>query len=749
MALLLAIAVWALGAGGPRRAAVLAATLAGVAWSALAVGFWRGQGPSGPSIVTIEGVVTDFPRRFVNSVRIDLALDASSTGGAITAEPSARGVVRVSCYRCRHRFTIGSRWRLRVRLRPLTGLANPGGFDYERWAFQRRIVARGSLIDDAVNVRIADPGRHPLSPYWRQRVRDFHLERLQPGAGSAIVSAITLGDRARLGDETREIFSRTGTRHLVAISGLHVGMVFLVFFAVGNLAVRLVPPLVARRPARKLAAVLALPPTLYYAWFAGLSLPTLRAAAMLVVFYLAYLLDRRMLDWYSFAVALLAVILIDPLAPLSSGFWLSFGAVAAIVHHHRVGAPSAMPGSRIGRKLVGWGRLQLAVSKVMIPASLVGFGVLSPVSVPANLVAIPFFSMVVVPPALAGTAAVLAGADPLAAALLGVSVTAAEFMQSMLQWAQSIPGAWFAPVGPVAVALVLAAVTLTGFRGGIRRRLAAVIALSVLAGGTGAPRPSPGSFELMVLDVGQGLAAVVRTRHHALVYDAGIRLSPGYDMGRMAVLPYLRHLGASRVDRVVQSHGDRDHAGGIASVLADHPQALFMSSERGRSGPGIPCVAGMAWHWDGVRFEVLSPSDISRRRHNNRSCVLHISGRFGAALLPGDIEDPAERHLVARFGDALRAEVLVVPHHGSATSTTNRLLALVEPVIAVVPRGRSNPFGHPAPEVVERLTKSGTRVFDTAVHGAVRVSVNAAGIDATPFRGLHRRPWSRAPVPLR
>lgn len=744
---------------GTRMPLILAGVGAGLIWVALVAGWWldrRLDADGGRAEAVVVGEVASFPRRDGNLTRFDLAVDAVSTAGA-DASPAdvSHGLVRVNCYRCNLQVRPGETWRLRLRLKGIHGLANPGLFDYERWAFQRRMVASGSLVEGEDNRRLAAAEVHPLSASYRDRLHDFLGRVLDAKSGVGIIRAITLGVRHDITPEAWRIFQRTGTGHLVAISGLHVSLVFGFVCAVASLAARAFPPLLLRFPAQRVAAVAALPAALYYAWLAGLSLPTQRAVIMLCVFFAAFVLGRRVMGWHTFLMALFAVVVVDPLAPLSYGFWLSFGAVAAIVvyagyrrRRHDAAAVDAADRSRLSlrvRTMLGdWVGVQVAVSAVMLPMGVLFFGQLALASPLANLFAIPYFGLAVVPPALAGVLAWMLELDAIAGWLLRLAGAGAQTMQSVLGYVADWPlvsvDVDLVDGVRVLAAALLAAAWRRPWRGG-----AAAVCLC-LAIATGRPwAVGHGEFRLIVLDVGQGLAAIVQTREHALQFDAGVRYSTSYDMGNMVVNPSMDARRIDELERLVVSHGDNDHAGGARAVLEAHPEALLVSSEPLPGHNAVPCLAGTRWTRDGVSFEFLSPDDFGPRRENDRSCVLMIASPYGRALVTGDIEARAERKLVSTMSERLAADVLVIPHHGSRTSSTASFLDAVAPTVSIISRSLTNSFGHPHPDVIARLRRRGTGIFDTALDGAVEVHVAARGISVAAHRRESRPIWRSLP----
>jgi competence protein ComEC len=744
--------------------AVIMGFAVGVVYSAACASYWlehRLESGEDALETTIEGEVISFPRHSYPVTRIEIALrHPLSTALPETAPdrlPLVYGTVRLNCYDCTYTFAPGQVWRIKARLRGIHGLANPGLFDYEQWAFQRRLVASGTVLKDPANAMLEEPSGIFLSPALRSAFDGFLAQSIASNEGYGIIRAITLGVRDDIQPEDWHVFRRTGTGHLVAISGLHVGLVFAFMFAVANIVVRLAPPLLKHIAAQRLAAIAALPPTLFYAWLAGFTLPTQRASIMLVVFYLAFLLGRRVMGWHTFLVALALVLVVDPMASLSSGFWLSFGAVAAIVWyagHVRDNALKQEPEpSSLWQKilfksrgvLLAWVGIQCAVSVVVVPLAGIFFGQLALASPLVNLIAIPYFSIAVVPAALLGVLTWLGGAGDISAWLLSLSANSVSIMQSALFWVSSIDMVSFDSSGVDVARLVLVILLIAGMTVRGRSTPAAAVALALLISLTKPPSRPEGWFRLTVLDVGQGLASVVKTSNQTLVFDTGTRFGPSFDMGEMVVNPFLERSGYGSVDVLVISHGDRDHAGGREAVERAHPSVFVFSSERGRRGPGFPCVDGVRWFADGVGFEFLSPEHVSERRHNNRSCVLRVWSRFGQALLPGDLEVEGERRLVREHRERLKSDVLVVPHHGSRTSSSQTFLAVVDPALAIIPRGLTNSFGHPHETVSARLEYSGIETFDTAYDGAVSVSFDAEGLHEEAFRRLSKPLWRSLP----
>jgi len=440
------------------------------------------------------------------------------------------------------------------------------------------------------------------------------------------------------------------------------------------------------------------------------------------------------------AAALLVVTVLDPWAPLAPGFWLSFGAVA-LISHVSVGRLRP-PGWALA-----WGRTQWAVTLGLVPLLVAMFQQVSLVSPVANAFAIPVISLLVVPAALAGSVPPLDFMLHLAHGAMAVTMACLQWLATApaAVWQQHAPAPW-------SVALALAGIAWLLLPRGFPARWVGGLALLPLFLSL-PPAPAPGAVRMAVLDVGQGLAVVIRTHERALVYDAGPAYAPQADGGSRIVVPYLRATGVRRLDGMIVSHEDSDHAGGAASVLAAMPVGWLASSLPPAHGlqalapASMPCLAGQRWEWDGVRFEFLHPRaghEALRLKANDRGCVLRVEAGGTRVLLAGDVEARSEREMLAR-NEPLRAEILIAPHHGSITSSTPAFAAAVRPAVTVFSAGYRNRFGHPRGEVVERYRALGSRILRSDRHGAVEVEFGPGAWKLTLERERRRRYWQDPP----
>ena len=661
----------------------------------------------------------------------------------------------------------GQRWRLPVRLRRPHGAMNPDGFDAELWLFDQDLRATGAVRG---NGALLDAGWAPIENA-RQWVRDRLLldTDARPGGAAAAgaLAALAVGDQAAIAGPGWEVFRNTGVAHLMSISGLHITMLgWLGGAAVGALwrrserAALWLPTPVAGRWGGVGAAWL-------YALLAGWGVPAQRTVLMLAA---TALLRGAGLNWPASLVALVAMVpvtLLDPWALLQPGFWLSFAAVGLLmvseparrIAGERAAAPQAGAGpeartgvallpvlASVGASLRGGLRAQVVASIGLAPLTLVAFQQVSLVGLAANLVAEPWVTLVVTPLTLLGIALPLLW--PLAALALKPLLW---FLAWLARWPLASVHVATAPDWALAAGLAGGALLMLPLPWRVRG-LGTTLLLPLLW--PFVARPADGRFELVAADVGQGTAVLVRTHAHLLLFDTGPRFGEDNDAGRRMLLPLMQARSEPGVDVLVLSHADADHVGGAQSIIDRMPVGARRSSLapgnplRANALPHTACRAGQGWRWDGVRFDILHPFASDYRpgaKTNALSCVLRVVDTDGVgALLTGDVEAPGEARLVARAQSApadptatLRSDILIVPHHGSHTSSTDAFLDAVHPRVAVVQVGYRSRYGHPAPEVVARYRAHGIPVVRSDHCGAW---LWVAG-QARCTRTLRRRYW--------
>ena len=732
--------------------------------------------------IAVTGMVVAMPQRSDDAVRFRLRIDSAQLNGeritlpqqlllgwyvgfggresraALTGgdDPSEHAL---ALQRQPQNLRAGERWQMTVRLKAPHGNSNPHGFDYELWLWEQGIQATGYVRAgprDALPTRLSGSWQHPVERA-RQAAREAIFERVENRQLAGVIAALVVGDQNAIERADWDVFRATGVAHLMSISGLHITMfawlAALLFSRLWRTSARFTPRLCLAWPASSAGAAAGLLLAAAYALFSGWGVPAQRTIWMLATVVLLRLSGRQWPWPQVWLLAMAVVVALDPWALMQAGFWLSFVAVGVLfaagqpateaigpdplaMNSGAASAGNDWARGRFGLKLAVLTHLlpqaarkalsglaavtreQWIVTLALTPLSLLLFNQVSVVGLLANAVAIPWVTLVVTPLAMLG----LAWAplwDGAAWAIGGLAV--------MLQWLASWP---FASVSVAAAPLWAAVAGVLG--GGLIalrlpwhwRLLGVPLLLPVLLW-----QPSPvalGEFELLAADIGQGNAVIVRTASHALLYDTGPRFSRESDAGHRVLVPLLRALG-EKLDMLILSHRDTDHTGGAPAILAMQPQAALLASiEDGHELHALRkatrCVAGQRWVWDAVTFEVLHPSAAdydAPNKSNAMSCVLRIASASHTALLVGDIEAPQELRLATgEAATGLKADFLLVPHHGSKTSSSAQFLDAVRPRVALAQAGYRNRFGHPVASVAARYEERGIPLIRSAQCGA-------------------------------
>lgn len=630
----------------------------------------------------------------------------------------------------------GEAWQFVVRLKRRNGFANPGGFDYEGYLFRAGIGASGYIRTDSRNLKLGDA----TLAHAVLRARGWLAQRIALAIGESqmlgIVQGLAVGDTQAMQPEQWRVFAATGTSHLMAISGLHISMVAALAAMMGRLIAHLPRAQRWRLTAMHGQAIAGASAALIYSLLAGLSVPTQRTLVMLCVYFAVRWWRQSMSIGTALGLALVCVLLIDPFAPLAVGAWLSFGAVAVIV--------LATAGRlRRDNSIVSFMRVQWGVTIGLVPILVIGFGSLSLISPLANIAAVPLFTLVVVPLVLIGTALAAVSLDA-GSWVLSFAVKLLEWCWPGLQWLSEQPLAmWYLPSMPLPVYGLLAFGTLLFvLPAAVPMRIVA-FALCIPAATFLPSRPPVGGYDVAMLDVGQGLALVVRTHAHTLVYDAGPAFRTGRDTGELVVLPYLRHQGVRVIDRLVISHGDLDHEGGMQSLLRGMKtrSILVGPSVEGMPARAARCERGQRWVWDEVVFEIVHPSSGAGGSDNDTSCVLRVIGAGRTTLVTGDIEASGESALVAAASNI--ADIITIAHHGSRTSSTPEFVATTSAALALVSAGYRNRWSFPKSDVIARWKEAGATVESTIDSGALEVSIRLnEPMSVRHFRRERRRYWT-------
>ncbi len=748
------------------RAAVLASAVIATGLAGFCYAAWRAEVRLADELppawegrdIEVAGVIDELPQpvdrgtRFAFSVEHVLTPDAivPSTLSLAWYNAYARGGAVDAPADAVPDLHAGERWNLVVRLKRPHGTVNPNGFDVEAWLLQNNLRATGYVRKDDANRRLDAFAGRPADYIARQRelIRARILGALDGRSYAGVIAALAIGDERAIPATQWQLFNRTGVGHLISISGLHITF-FATLIGAGAYGLwRRSHALTTRLPARKAAAVAGVIAAFAYVLLAGFQIPAQRTLYMLAVAAIGLWLGRPGTASVVWLWALAVVLAWDPWATLTPGFWLSFGAVGLLLY---IGV------GRIGKASM-WReatRAQTAITLGLIPLMLILFQQISIVSPIANAVAIPVVTFIVVPLTLS---AILVPWDLLLVVAHTVFAWVAAFLEVLSAlpsavWQQHAPPAWAAIAGVLGIIWLLAPRGVPGRALGLLWLLPLFVVVPML--------PSQGAFRMTVLDVGQGLAVLVQTRQHALLYDSGPRFNETADAGNRIIAPMLRSIGVTHLDILMVSHQDSDHSGGARSLLETVPVGSLLSSlpdghplVRARTEHGDTvhrCTAGERWTWDDVEFAILHPvvANFSnpKLRPNDLSCVLRVANAAGSALLTGDIEARTEADLVRRSGDALHADVLVVPHHGSKTSSTPAFIAAVHPDVAVFTPGYRNRFQHPRQEIVDRYDAAGVRSYRTDYDGALTFTFgDGQAREPRLERVHHARYWRETPL---
>jgi competence protein ComEC len=678
--------------------------------------------------IQIKGYIASIPQVESYGVRFLFKVD--------TGEQKLPRQLELTWYQSNIVLHAAEQWQLTVRLKRRHGFANPGGYDYEAQLFRDGIGATGYVRETSSNQSSGVvAGEHVLRA--RAALTEAIEHAIPTAAMQGVIRGLAVGDQQAISGDQWRVFARTGTSHLMAISGFHIGMVAWLFAWVGARFVYL--PMAQRWgwTAPDLRALFGMSGALGYSLLAGMSVPTERTLIMLGVYFGASMLRREVNIWHSFGLALLLVLLIDPFAPLAVGAWLSFGAVAVILlnQHGRIGRGPAW------REFLN---IQAVVTVGLVPLLLSSFGSLSLVSPWVNLLAIPVFTVVLVPLVLIGCA--LLYVQPAAATWwLEHLARLLDWVFAGLQWASNLSWAnWYAPQAePWAMALLTLG-TIMMVLPWLWTLRATGLLCCLPAFAWQAPLLPVGAFSMTTLDVGQGLAVVIQTRSHVLLYDTGPKFQSGRDTGELVVLPYLHAKGIRSLDMVVASHGDDDHVGGLKTVLAGLPvQTVLLGPSVKLDSPLIQlCERGQHWQWDGVQFEVLHPGpESATESDNNRSCVVSVGAPGGSALLLGDVEKRIELQMVEQ-GLIKPTTLVEAAHHGSRSSSTEALVNAAHAKWIIFSAGYRNRWDFPKEEIVARWQASGAQSVSTIEAGAITATVEPDQPTVVQrYRQVHRRYW--------
>jgi len=721
---------------------------------------WQGRD------IEIIGVISELPHKHQLGLHFSFDLEK-----VITPQASVPPHIYLSTYNERNHHLpdmhAGERWQLTVRLKQPHGSSNPYGHDFELWAVENNIRAVGyvnsKLHYERLDQRAGGSGYHIEA--WREMIREKLEDTLSNKPFTGVLIALAIGDQSSIPQSQWQVFTRTGVNHLMSISGLHITMLSGLGFAMIYWLWRRSARLTLLIPTKKAAALSGFLVALGYALLSGYGVPAQRTVYMLGAVTAALLLNRNFSLGQLLSIALIGVLIPDPWAVMAPGFWLSFGAVTLILYvsANRLDPLSNLHNENEGtisspvyltKILTEYGKVQWAMTIGLIPMLLALFQQVSLVSPIANAFAIPLVSLVVVPLTLLGAmipAQFVIGSIPLNIAhqVMEWTIRLLEKLNDLPQavWTQHAPPEWSIAAGMLGILVILSP------RGFPARWLGFLMLLPMFANSPEPPKQE--SVRVFVFDVGQGLSVAVQTSNHALLYDAGPNFNGGSNSGNRILIPSLRAMGIEKLDGMILTHDDSDHTGGAASILQAIPVG-WLSSSLPSAHPLMvatpekrTCMDGQSWKWDGVDFEILHPDkasySIENIRDNNRGCVLRISIGDKHILLATDIENESERRLLKEHPDKLPASLLVVPHHGSLTSSTEGFVATVKPEYAVITAGYRNRFGHPKEKVVKLYTEIGAKLYRSDEDGAVIAEMDVNGLQLESYRKTHRHYWTHIP----
>ncbi|MFK5914584.1 MAG: DNA internalization-related competence protein ComEC/Rec2 [Woeseiaceae bacterium] len=697
----------------------------------------------------IIGVVASIPNQTPRKRRFEFDIETLQVDGVPRTFSSK---VRLSWYKRGKRnkqissLKAGQRWQFWVRLKQPHGFMNLGGFDYEGWLYSKKIRATGYVRINYKKKQFAQLLDKTVTGYKIQSVRQDLYDKLKKqnhkNDFSGIITALAIGERSGISPNQWQVFRATGTSHLVAISGLHIGLLATFIFFITRRIWPYLGPLALKLAAPRAAALSAIAIAALYAALSGFAVPSQRALIMLCVVMLSLFWRQKIQSSQVLSFALLLVLIIDPIAVISPGFWLSFSAVA-IISFSALGRLSINTIKSSWHSLTEVGRIQWRISLGLIPLLIFLFQQASVVSPLANIFAIPVVSILVVPLVL--VASVIMSLLPEVA---GVLFSLSEIVLNALWWflnglADRNFSEWFA-IKPSLFALILAS-----------------MGLLLLISPKGWPVKFMGVFmilplfwpkldhineaeaEITLLDVGQGLAVVVQTQNHTLLFDTGPRFSQSFDTGAAVIVPFLRQKGISELDMLVVSHKDNDHSGGLASIQQSIKIKKLISSYplEGASA----CVNGQTWKWDKVVFRILNPKQgLKVKKRNNRSCVLKVSVADESVLLSADIEKKTEKHLVLEQPGMLKSTYLIAPHHGSKTSSSAVFLEAVQPAMIMIPVGYRNRYKMPHKSVIKRYQTNAIKYYQTYKTGAMSITLGQKNSTQIPkqTRLNHQKYWN-------
>ncbi|MFV2060672.1 MAG: DNA internalization-related competence protein ComEC/Rec2 [Gammaproteobacteria bacterium] len=702
--------------------------------------------------IVVTGIISSLPEQINRRTKFELSVNTVTYNNRNYSSPKK---ITLNWYGKSPKLIPNDKWQLVVRLKKPNGYQNPGGFDYEAWIFQNGIDAKGYVRKNNLN-KLLDVNQSSFS-FTRMRYSiKQKLEATVAPKYRPIILALLIGDKSEINNDQWRVFRKTGTSHLIAISGLHIGLIAALVFFISRWLWGYYSIGVEIIPSPKVAAILAIISAVIYSGMAGFSLPTQRALIMLCVIMISILLDVRAQSWKTLAIALLLVLIFSPFAVMNPGFWLSFFAVAVILYFSK----STKFNNKLVSSLYSWGLIQLVIAIGLLPFVLLFFKESSIISPIANLVIVPVFSFIIVP--LVFIAGCLVFIFPfLSKIFFSIVIFILDKVWFFLEYLSELNFASF-QINYLTVSAFLLACIGVGLvflpKKFPTKYLAPVFFIPIFF--SKITPPDFGTAKITLLDVGQGLSAVIQTQRHTLVYDTGPRYSESFNTGRTVVIPFLKISGISKVDTIIISHGDNDHIGGLKSIIESIEVDSILTSvttkvkSRIRKNKKISienCYNDNQWLWDGIKFQIIHPGIDSELKNNNASCVLKVSTiaeesdsakQTYSILLTGDIEAEAESEIIDNDTHNIKSNIVIAPHHGSKTSSTEEFVTRINPDYVLYPVGYRNRYQFPTDVVSQRYRSQGVAEYSTSEYGAISFDLNASKLKKPElYRVSQRRFW--------
>ena len=675
--------------------------------------------------ILVTGVIADLPESSTDKTKFIFSVNSPF-----------KARVKLSWYGKNHPdLQTGDAWQLQLKLKRNNGYQNLGGFDYEQWLFYKQIDATGYVRSSESN-QLIEANQVNSIDRFRQKLRYSLQPFLQPLDFGGVINALIIGDRSFIKDSNWVLFKATNTTHLSVISGLHIGLISGFVFLLAQFLWRRCQYCCRRIPAQVLGAYFGLLSAFLYALIAGFSIPTGRAFIMASVVFISLILRRHHNVWQLYGLALILVLANNPLSIFSVGFWLSFYVVGVIIY----GVKQHQDKSWLFRLLY----IQLLISVATLPLIAWFFASGSLLSPVANLIAIPVFSFIITPLSLIGALLMLIGLSYPAELSFMVANQALAGLGYFLALLQQFEfNQWhYTQTQTLDLILFVLAVFIALSPKALKLRVSSVLILSSILF-TPYEKIPKNRVIITILDVGQGLSQVVQTQNHTLLFDAGARYPSGFNLGESVIIPYLQAKQINTLDKVIISHADNDHIGGLIDVLQTFEAGEILTSTPDKiTQQSSHCYAGQQWRWDGVLFEILSPTQNTRLKGNNASCVLKVSTDKFSVLLSADIEKKAEKQLIKYQKEKLNSDILISPHHGSKTSSTQAFLDAVSPSTVIVSSGFKNRFNHPAQQIVDRYKANNIKLINSNCAGQIVVELGDE-IRINEYRKDHARYYMR------